>query len=86
MSPLSILQDQAPPGFRLRRREALPGKTLRETDKLVRAVGGWREGGCYVLTDSALDSLRAMSRHGRFRWLARAKQHLCNGRPRLRER
>jgi hypothetical protein len=40
----SILQRRAPPGYLVRRREALPGHTLRETDELVEAAGGWREG------------------------------------------
>jgi hypothetical protein len=42
--PVSALQRQAPRGYRVCRREPLPGKTLQETDELVRSAGGWREG------------------------------------------
>jgi hypothetical protein len=42
--PSSLLAKRAPPGFRIRSRMPLPGKTLQETDELVRAAGGWREG------------------------------------------
>lgn len=42
--PSSLLAKQAPPGFRVRSRVPLPGKTLQQTDELVRAAGGWREG------------------------------------------
>jgi hypothetical protein len=67
--PSSLLAKQAPPGFRIRSRVPLPGKTLQETDELVRAAGGWREGirssersrrrveayDWYVLPESAID-------------------------------
>jgi hypothetical protein len=39
-----MLQHRAPPGFRVLCREPLPHHTLRETDELVEAAGGWREG------------------------------------------
>jgi hypothetical protein len=42
--PSSLLAKQAPPGFCVRTRVPLPGKTLQETDELVIAAGGWREG------------------------------------------
>ena len=42
--PVSVLQRQVPRGFRACRREPMPGKTLQETDELVRSAGGWREG------------------------------------------
>ena len=63
--PSSLLSKRAPPGFCVRSRVPLPGKTLQETDELVRAAGGWREGpqdrsrqhveayDWYVLPDSA---------------------------------
>lgn len=67
--PASLLQRQAPAGFRVRTRVPLPGKTIQETDELVRAAGGWREGESrteisirrvraedwYVLPESAFD-------------------------------
>ena len=67
--PVSLLQRQAPGGFCVRARVPLPGKTIEETDELVRAAGGWREGESrkeisirhvpaydwYVLPESAFD-------------------------------
>jgi hypothetical protein len=67
--PVSLLQRRAPPGFRVRSRVPLPGKTIQETDELVRAAGGWRESESraeisirrvaaqdwYVLPESAFD-------------------------------
>jgi hypothetical protein len=41
--PVSMLQRRAPGGFRVCARVPLPGKTIQETDELVRAAGGWRE-------------------------------------------
>jgi hypothetical protein len=66
--PASVLASRAPPGFRVRSRAPLPGKSLQETDELVRAAGGWREAerrergirrveanAWYVLPESAFD-------------------------------
>lgn len=68
--PASLLASQVPPGFRVRSRVALPGKTLQETDELVEAAGGRREAESprpkpsvrrtdaydwYLLPDSAFD-------------------------------
>jgi uncharacterized protein len=66
--PASVLARRAPPGFRIRSRAPLPGKSLQETDELVRAAGGWREAeprtrgirrveafAWYVLPESAFD-------------------------------
>jgi uncharacterized protein len=66
--PASLLTKRAPPGFRVRSRAALPGKSLQETDELVRAAGGWHEAeertrgvrrvdayAWYVLPESAFD-------------------------------
>jgi hypothetical protein len=67
--PVSMLHRQAPGGFRVCARVPLPGKTIQETDDLVRAAGGWRESESgteisirrmpandwYVLPESAFD-------------------------------
>jgi hypothetical protein len=55
--PVSLLR--APAGFRVRSRVPLPGKTLQETDELVRAAGGWRE---------SLDRHRSAERVDAYDW------------------
>jgi hypothetical protein len=51
----AILRGRPPTGYRMCRREPLPGMSLAETDELVSAVGGWRVDERYVLPLSAFD-------------------------------